>query len=359
MNIAIIYQDTTINPMILSVLQSIFKMLENKNRIYSLITNSNQINDTSTFDVAIIVLLKGNDENLNDKISLLKKKNTTIIVVATKEMQNILPSDSFIDISPNFISFIKNGSLIYTLNKVLNDLESGKNKEYYSPILRRTVIQRAIKAINVNTYLEIGVSNGENFVEIEAPFVIGIDPIEPNKQVKQSLSENRFYFQLKSDEFFKNNKNIFEKRKIDLAFIDGAHNYHQALRDVQNCLNYLRPDGLIIMHDCNPISPIIETPATVYEEACEKVKAIGINPYGYAWTGDVWKTILNIRSTHKDLKVITLDCDFGLGIIKKATPESCLNYSIDQIEQLTYNELEKDRVMLLNLTDPEEFLNSL
>lgn len=359
MNIAIIYQDTAINTMTLSMLQSIFKMLQSKNRSYTLITNSNQINQSSSFDAAIVVLLKGKEGDLNDEISLLKKNNTTIIVVATKEMQNILPFDSFIDISPNFITYVKNGTLIYTIDKVLNDLQSGKSKKHYSPILRRTIIQQAIKAIKAHTYLEIGVSNGENFIEIEAPFVIGIDPIEPNKQVKQSLSENRLYFQLKSDEFFEKNNHIFEKRKIDLAFIDGAHNYHQALRDVQNCLAYLRPDGLIIMHDCNPISQIIETPAAVYEEACEKVKANGINPYGYAWTGDVWKTILNIRSTYKDLKVITLDCDFGLGVIKKTAPESCLNYSGDQIEQLTYSELENDRVDLLNLTEPECFIDSL
>ena len=54
-----------------------------------------------------------------------------------------------------------------------------------------------------------------------------------------------------------------------------------------------------------------------------------------------------------------LNCDTGVGILRKGSPESRLSYSPAEIEALTYADLAADRKRLLNLKPPRylgEFL---
>ncbi len=80
-----------------------------------------------------------------------------------------------------------------------------------------------------------------------------------------------------SDEFFANPPEILIEKGIDLAFIDGLHTYEQSLRDVENCLKYLNPDGIIVMHDCLPSSEAEALPSL--EKAMKHPEFKG------AWTG--------------------------------------------------------------------------
>ncbi|POY06125.1 biotin carboxyl carrier protein, partial [Mycobacterium kansasii] len=72
-----------------------------------------------------------------------------------------------------------------------------------------------------------------------------------------------------------------------------------------------------------------------------------------AWSGDVWKAIVYIRSLRHDLRVTVLDCDRGVGVIRRAPSESRLSYSQKEIEALNYADLAADRERLLNLKPPE------
>jgi hypothetical protein len=77
------------------------------------------------------------------------------------------------------------------------------------------------------------------------------------------------------------------------------------------------------------------------------------------WSGDAWKAIVHLRSTRQDLRVAVLDCDRGVGVVRKGSPESRLPYSAAQIESLDYEDLAADRERLLNLRPPgylREFL---
>ena len=98
-----------------------------------------------------------------------------------------------------------------------------------------------------------------------------------------------------SDEFFSRNKDMF-----DCVFIDGLHTYDQVLKDVKNSLKFLDNNGIIILHDCLPIS--------INHQRVPRTR--------YTWNGDVWKAIVELR-THKNLEVFTVEADQGLGVIKK------------------------------------------
>ena len=128
-------------------------------------------------------------------------------------------------------------------------------------------------------------------------------------------------------------------------FIDGLHTYEQTLRDVHNCLKLLKEDGVIILHDCNPVSESAAYPA----DSWEQTESFELEGWTGEWSGDVWKTIVYLRSTRKDLKIFVLDCDYGIGIITKGTPENMLTYSKEEIDNFFYRDLERNRERMLNL----------
>ena len=224
-------------------------------------------------------------------------------------------------------------------------LEDKLNK---SILNRTTIIQYLINKHNFKTYLEIGVERGLNFFQIQADLKIGVDPVL-NIPGGPKNSEGERFYSLTSDEFFKNPPDELVKSGIDICLIDGLHTYEQSLKDVENVLKYLNPDGIIVMHDCLPTNAVEAIPNL--EEAKRHPEFKGF------WTGDVYKTILHIRATHPELFVAVVNVDWGIGIIKRGDPENMLDLSIEQIKSMTFADFAKDKERLLNLKPSEWFRN--
>ena len=151
------------------------------------------------------------------------------------------------------------------------------------------------------------------------------------------------YFTKTSDDFFADEApQLFAQKKVELALVDGMHEYAYALRDAENILHYLTDDGVIIMHDCNPKTK---------EEAGSYAEWKSMGKTGQ-WNGDVWKTIVHLRSCRDDINVFVLDCDQGLGIVTKGRPENKLKYSLDEINSFTFNDFDANRRQWINLKSP-------
>jgi len=216
---------------------------------------------------------------------------------------------------------------------------------------RTTIIQRLIEKHGYQTYIEIGAERGINFFQIEAPLKIGVDPSD--KMILGGLEDNanEKFFIMTSDEFFLNPPEEILTKGIDIAFIDGLHTYKQSLKDVENVLKYLNPDGVIVMHDCLPDSE--SAAALSLEEAKKHPDFRGF------WTGDVYKTIIHLRSTRDDLFVFVIDTDWGVGIIKKGKLESMLSLSLEEIKKMGYRTLIRHIEYYLNLKTKDWFLSWL
>jgi hypothetical protein len=210
----------------------------------------------------------------------------------------------------------------------------------------KEVIQKLIDNIGAKTYLEIGTASGMCFFSIKAKRKIGIDTKTwlTNLRLAFEKKTNTLIFSMTSNLFFEKHKDLFSKDKIDVAFIDGLHTYEQSLKDVNNVLEHLSNNGFIILHDCAPLTK---------KEASPIPPPNFLPSFAVKWTGDVWKTIVYLRSKRHDLNVFVLDSDFGIGIITKAKPESVLDYSEKQIKELTYEDLEKNKQEMLDLKKPE------
>jgi Methyltransferase domain len=225
---------------------------------------------------------------------------------------------------------------------------------------RIKIVQQALAERVKPVYLEVGVSHGFAFRRITADEKIAVDPAfklsARTRRMADAKAPTTHYFETTSDDFFDSQSALLGRRGIDVALIDGLHSYEQVVRDVEHTLRYLRDDGIIVLHDCNPATAMIGFPATSYEDfraqnRWQSLLWLNLPP----WSGDVWKAIVHLRSTGDDLRVAVLKCDFGVGIVRRGVPDSRLSYSAEEIAALSYADLAADRTRLLNLKPPAYF----
>jgi hypothetical protein len=134
------------------------------------------------------------------------------------------------------------------------------------------------------------------FRHITADEKIAVDPAFKlsgrSRRLADAKARATHYFETTSDAFFANEAGFLEERGIDVALIDGLHTYEQVVRDVENTLRYLREDGVIVLHDCNPPRRSVAFPATSYADFRARNHWWDLD-----WSGDVWKVIVYLRST--------------------------------------------------------------
>jgi len=193
------------------------------------------------------------------------------------------------------------------------------------------------------TYLEIGVRNpADNFNNINASKKYSVDPgIE--------FKENPVDFKVTSDKFFeqlRKNEILSSNIKFDVIFIDGLHLAEQVDRDIQNALDFIKDEGYIVMHDCNPPTEW----HTREEPNCYHTPAV------WFWNGTTWKAFLKWRF-NAAVYSCCINTDWGVGVLSK---QKQIGYSINEVNPFfEYYVLNNDRKRLLNLVSFEEFKSSV
>jgi hypothetical protein len=197
-------------------------------------------------------------------------------------------------------------------------------------MLRTDIINYLIERYNYNSYLEIGVQfPHSNYDKIEIQNKVGVEPYPAQDLLHKHIVE------LTSDMFF---KSLEDNVKYDIIFIDGLHTREQCREDILNSLKHLSDNGTILVHDCLPTAEY----QTTHEDN------------GREWTGDVWKSIVDIKA--KDgLDVSTIDTDWGIGCIRLNADNVGFENPID----LTWENYELLRHELLNIKTIEQWKNSL
>lgn len=208
---------------------------------------------------------------------------------------------------------------------------------------RISIINDISKKNNFNSYLEIGIRNpDECFNLIEFDNKDSVDPgyENPNNPAKYKFTSDSFFSLLESGTLDKS-----PNYKWDLIFIDGLHISDQVERDILNSLNHLSERGVIVLHDCNP--PTKHHAREDYDDYS--------TPASGCWNGSVWKAIYKMRCSRSDLDICVVDCDWGVGLIKKGNQE-ILEFDNQYYE---FNKFENNRVKSLNLIQESQFENWL
>jgi Methyltransferase domain len=206
---------------------------------------------------------------------------------------------------------------------------------------KETYVNQALARYERPTlYLEIGVREGESFRLANADAKIGIDP--ERMPSMDTLDPGEAFFETTSDGFFAEHApRVLEPESVHVALVDGLHKFRQVLRDLTNLEPYMRPDGIVILDDCNPLN----------------AERGGETPVGGAWNGDVWKLPAFLIAERPDLRVMTLDADEGVGVVTGfGRPAPTVDERmIDRYKALPYEHLASDRTRVLNLVPPSRF----
>ena len=189
-------------------------------------------------------------------------------------------------------------------------------------IFRWDLIQHIINKYNYTSYLEIGCDKDQSFSRIKINKKIGVDPISGG-----TIRDT-------SDNFFINNKD-----KFDIIFIDGLHHYEQVIKDIYNSLDILNDNGHILIHDC--------LPRTIAHQAIPR--------YRGSWNGDVWKSIVELR-TKSNLEVFTCEIDFGVGVIRKKNNTNPLDIKINDFKKLKFKDYYHNNKEFMNVISYDQIL---
>jgi hypothetical protein len=228
---------------------------------------------------------------------------------------------------------------------------------------RIQIAQSILDALGGETYLEIGVNTGCSFIPIRAKRKWGVDPhyeLTRRRLAKYAAFsalgiKSERLFRMTSDDFFLKKEDLLVSYGIDVCLVDGLHTYEQALKDVLNSLKYLRPNGVILLHDCNPSTELMALPAAGIEDLIRQ----GLREWDGAWSGDVWKTLVHLRALRDDVDAFVLDCDTGVGVVTKHPRKESVSYSESDIHAMNYGFLSRNRKSLLGLRPSEYFKDFL
>jgi len=171
--------------------------------------------------------------------------------------------------------------------------------------------------VRPRTYVEIGVAHGVTLRIIDpATRTLGVDP---NPRIDFELPANVRIFAETSDDFFANHDVGAELGglPVDLAFIDGMHQFEFALRDFMNIEALCTRDSTILIHDVYPLD----------ERTASRQRATGF------WSGDIWRLILLLRRHRPGLRVHTIAAHpTGLAMVRNLDPHS--RYIRDRLDAL-------------------------
>lgn len=194
------------------------------------------------------------------------------------------------------------------------------------------------------TYLEIGVRNpAMNFDRINCEKKYGVDPgIE--------FKENPVDFKMTSDAFFSKlskGEILDPDTRFDVIFIDGLHLADQVLKDIHNAIKFLKENGFIVLHDCNPPT----------EYHAREDHNFVTSPARNIWNGTVWKAFYRMRF-NTEVSSICIDTDWGVGIISKLKISDHLKEDYNPfLEYHIFNDRRKESLNLMTFEEFQTILN--
>lgn len=216
-----------------------------------------------------------------------------------------------------------------------------------------TVLRRLHEILKPQTYFEIGVNKGASLELSTARVSIGVDPNPRPQAVRLLERPGVSLFHETSDEFFLAHEisSVLDNARLDLAFIDGLHEYAQVLRDFTHVEQWSSPCSTIVLHDVLPPTERAASRAQVSGQSC----------------GDVWQIVSCLQKHRPDLKCFLIDAPpAGLLIVRSLDPANqTLTSNMEEIlgsvpeDGVQYEAAVLDYMATVSAQAPEDVLSLL
>lgn len=214
----------------------------------------------------------------------------------------------------------------------------------YFPWIEQRV-NKLHEALNLKTYLEIGLGTGDTYNRVNIPYKVGVDiRMTPEVIGHEHMS---------SDEYFK--KNWDNPIKFDIIFIDGCHRVEYVYRDFINSIRFSHEKTIWIIDDTVPRDAFSAMRDPEEAVALRKRITGSDNP---GWHGDTYKLVWLIKSFHHHFKIMTInDSEWKQTFLFQQAGASNFYMDLTDIAHLSYTDaLLRDREY--NLMNEETILST-
>lgn len=147
-------------------------------------------------------------------------------------------------------------------------------------------------------YLEIGVSGGNTFLNVN---LLAKDAVDPAFRFDTDQFETEVvrFFPMTSDQFFSSNRSL---PQYDIIFLDGLHTFEQTYRDFLATLPLSHERTVWLIDDTLPCDPYSALPDHDYSLMQRGKAGLPGNP----WHGDVYKVVCAIHDFCPTLNFATI-----------------------------------------------------
>ncbi len=167
-------------------------------------------------------------------------------------------------------------------------------------------IQFLQKLINAKSYLEVGVYEGDTFLQLDFEEMVAVDPLFCFDIVANSAPGREFY-SMSSDSFF---GAAISNRQFDIIFLDGLHTYDQTLRDLINALLCAHPCSFILLDDTvpNDVYSAMRDPSIAFEMRRGAYSGPP-DAMNLCWHGDTYKILFYVKLFLSKMEYATINTD--------------------------------------------------
>jgi hypothetical protein len=138
--------------------------------------------------------------------------------------------------------------------------------------------------------------------------------------------------------------------KVDICLVDALHTYDFTNRDLTCAYELLADGGVLVVHDCSPMTEAEASPIFAPSE----------------WCGESYRSYLDFVLSRDDLDYCTVDIDYGCGIIFKNRTVDVVGrvdpnlvaewFDMHKDPELALRFFFKNRAMLLRLISGKKFV---
>jgi hypothetical protein len=197
-------------------------------------------------------------------------------------------------------------------------------------------INQLARRLDLRSYLEIGVCEGDTFRLIEIADRTGVDP-EFRFDPDSLRNQNTRLCAEASDIYF---SSLSLAVKYDVIFIDGLHTFEQVSRDFSNSILHTHDQSVIVLDDTFPNDVYSSLPDP---KDTSRFRQMVANE-SRAWHGDVFKIVFYINDFWPSLSYRTIDAGGNPQTLVWRSPagrQAPIFNSMELVSRLTYFDLHK------------------
>ena len=210
-------------------------------------------------------------------------------------------------------------------------------------------ILKVKEIMGARTYLEVGVSRGTTFRDLEFDEKYAVDP-KFGYDIHNEGDDSARYFEITSDKFF--TEEIAADKTFDIIFLDGLHTFEQTFRDFCMSISHAHPRTVWLIDDVFP--------RDVFSSHRNQKQAVQFRhetgDMARSWHGDVYKTVYAIHDFFPQISYCTIKTGRNRQLLAWYQPRKNFVPQFNDLEKITrvdYFEFRNLEDIMNLVTEPE------